>query len=110
MVKKQKINESEVMKFGFLGGIAEAAYCFIVVLVMESLNQAMPQGPSGSYGFLIFLLIFVFSAGVSGILVFGYPAYLAIQKRYIESLMTAITSFVALAITGILVFMLISLV
>lgn len=102
------MNESEVMKFGFLGGIAQATYCFIVVLVLQALSVAMPKGPEAPYGALMFLLIFVFSAGVSGVFVFGYPAYLAIQKRYIESLMTAITTFVTLAITGILVFMLLS--
>jgi len=106
MFGKQKINESAVLKFGFLGGILEAVYVFLVVSLMNFLSKtATPADLVG--GFLILLLL-VFSAAVSGVLVFGYPAYLAFQKRFAESLMTALTTLVTLAIIGIAVFILIS--
>ena len=110
-LRKQKINESEVLKFGFWGGVTEAVYIFLVVSLMNFLDKVMPQPPSQSHlalGFLV-LTLFVFSAAVSGILVLGYPAYLAFQKRFTEALMTLLTTVAILAIIGILVFILISL-
>ena len=108
--KKQKINESEVMKFGFLAGVAEASYCFLVALLISILEETMPRPPHPIISPLAVLLLFVFSAAVSGILVFCYPAYLALQKRYTEAFMTAMITVVTLAIIGILVFILISLI
>ncbi|MFA5022482.1 MAG: hypothetical protein WC508_05395 [Patescibacteria group bacterium] len=108
MLRKQKINESEIMKFGFLGGIAQATYCLLVVVVISILDKVMPTPPIQIAGFMLVLLLFVFSAAVSGILVFGYPAYLATQNRFIEALMTALTTLATLAIIGILSFILLS--
>lgn len=110
MKRKQKINESEVMKFGFLGGIAQAVYILFLVLFMSVLERGIIVSSSNQKIFfpVIFLMTFVFSAGVSALLVFGYPAYLATQKRYVEGLMTAITTLLTLVIIGILVFMMIS--
>lgn len=109
MFGKQKINESEVMKFGFLGGMAEAVYIFLVVSLMTVLSNTMPNPNQMTIGFMMLSLL-VFSAAVSGILVFGYPAYLGFQKRYTEALMTAVTTLVTLAIIGILVFILASII
>jgi len=109
MFKKQKINESEVMKFGFLGGLAEAGYIFLVILVMTVLDKAMPSPPHIMAGFMVLSLL-VFSVAVSGVLVFGYPAYLGFQKRYVEALMTLATTMVTIAIVGIGVFILASVV
>lgn len=109
--KKQKIDESEVLKFGFLGGIAQATYILMVALFIQVMAVAGPAGKKGQIGEIImFLIVFVFSVAVSGLLVFGYPAYLAIQKRYVEGLMTAVTTLVSLAIIGILMFILLSIV
>jgi len=104
MFKKHKINDSVVLKFGFLGGVAEAAYILLVVSLMTFLEQIMPKSPEGIVAPLLILLLFVFSAAVSGILVFGYPAYLAFQKRFSEALMTAVTTLITMAIIGILAF------
>lgn len=108
-LRKQKINEAEVLKFGFLGGLTEAAYIFLVVLLMTVLDKVMPRPPHLMVGFMV-LTLFVFSAAVSGVLVLGYPAYLAFQKRFLEALMTAITTLAILAIIGTLVFILLSII
>jgi uncharacterized membrane protein len=104
------MNEAEVMKFGFLGGILEATYCFLIASGLLILSNTMPQPKVPLVGFLLFLLLFVFSAAISGILVFGYPGYLVIQKRYQEALMTFLTTLVTIAIIGLLIFVLISLI
>lgn len=106
--KKQKIDEAEVMKFGFLGGMAEAVYILFVVLFLNVLGSSAPSIKPQIIGAVLLLLVFVFSAGVSAILIFGYPLYMAVQKRYTESLMTAVTSLLTLMIIGILTFMLLS--
>ncbi len=110
MFKKQKINESEVLKFGFLGGIAEAAYVLMVASLITALGKFFPQQPKGIAGPALVLLLLVFSAAVSGILVFGYPVYLAFQKRFAESLMTVVITLASLAIIGIMVFLLVTLI
>jgi len=104
MFKKQKINDSVVLKFGFLGGVAEAAYVLLVASLLTMLDQLMPKSPEGIIAPLLILLLFVFSAAVSGILVFGYPVYLAFQKRFAEALMTVVTTLITMAIIGILAF------
>lgn len=108
MFHQQKINESEVLKFGFLGGIAEAGYIFLVASLITLLSKAMPHDPPGIAGPLLVLLLFVFSAAISGIFVCGYPIYLAFQKRFAEALMTVVVTLVTLAIVGILSFILVS--
>ena len=109
MLRKIKVNESEVMRYGFLGGIGQALYCFMVVLFINTLDTTMPRGVNPIFGFLMFLLLFVFSAGISGVTVFGYPAFLAFQKRYVEALLTVVTTLVTIMIVFILVFAFVSL-
>ncbi|NUM25089.1 MAG: hypothetical protein HUU49_00525 [Candidatus Buchananbacteria bacterium] len=108
--RKQKIDESEVLKFGFLGGIAQATYILLVALFIQVISLARPAGKGGVGDVILVLIMFVFSAAASAIIVFGYPAYLAVQKRFAESLMTAVTTLVTLAIIGILMFILLSIV
>ena len=108
--RKQKIDESEVLKFGFLGGIAEATYILLVALLMQVMMVARPAGKGQIGDVILVLIMFVFSVAMSAIIVFGYPVYLAVQKRYAESLMTAVTTLVSLAIIGILMFILLSVV
>ncbi len=68
--RRQKINDSEILKFGFLGGVGEASYIFLVVTLMTILDKIAPRPANLVNGFLV-LLLFVFSAAVSGVLVFG---------------------------------------
>ena len=105
---KEKIDTSLVMKFGFLGGIAEALYCSLVASLIMFLDKTMSQPPTPILGLVFMLLLLVFSVGVSGLLIFGYPTYLAFQKRFAEGLMAAITSLITLVIIGLLVFVLFS--
>jgi len=110
MFGKNKINDSAVMKFGFLGGMAEAAYILAVVLFMTTVGPMMPKKADGLIAPLLFLLLFVFSAAISAIFVFGYPAYQAAKKKYAEALMTVCTTLATLAIIGILLFIYICLI
>jgi len=101
---KQKINESAVLRFGFLSGVAEAAYCLLIGFLFSLLEQLKIEPPQ-VVGQLFFLLLLVFSAGISGLIVFGYPLYLAFQRRFAEALMTVAITLATLLIIGILVLM-----
>jgi len=99
---KSNINKKEILKFGFLGGVAEAVYCLAAAELISVLDKATSKSPSQIFGPLLILLFLVFSVGISGLFVFGYPAYLAFQKRFAESVLTAVISLVTLVITGVL--------
>jgi len=103
--KKQKINDSEVMKFGFLGGIAQAAYCLGAVLFINMVGTEMSKQPNQIASMILVLLFFVFSAAISAIFVFGYPAYQASQKKYMEAVATVSTTLATLLIVGILLYL-----
>ncbi|OGY44900.1 MAG: hypothetical protein A2729_03920 [Candidatus Buchananbacteria bacterium RIFCSPHIGHO2_01_FULL_39_14] len=110
MLKKQKFNDSVVINFGFLGGMAEAIYCFAFAFTVTIVGRMNLPPPPEIAAALLFLIVFVFSVAVSGIFVFGYPAYLAVQNRFAEAIMTLATTLVTLAIIGILVFLLITII
>lgn len=82
---KEKIN---VWKMGILGGLAESIYCGLVasgLWISSNFNNAkMNELATG----VLVLMLLVFSVAVSGILVFGYPMYLAIEKKYKEAFQT----------------------
>ena len=110
MFGKNKINDSAIIKFGFLGGILEALYCGLVVFLMWAVESSQPNETMPMAAMLLVLLLFVLSAGISALLIFGYPAYLFLNKRYGEALMTAVFSLATLAIVGIAAFVLITVV
>ncbi|OGY42566.1 MAG: hypothetical protein A2Y67_02615 [Candidatus Buchananbacteria bacterium RBG_13_39_9] len=89
---KEQINKKEVIKWGLIGGAAELIYIVVIGLLMDYIGNNFGQTAMPSLGFTAFLMLFVFSAGVSGLFVFGYPAYLALQKRFQEAIMMALIS------------------
>jgi hypothetical protein len=106
MFGKYKINLNEVYKLGIAAGIAELAYVLVVVLVMNYLSAFMNKNNGGILGVLCFLLLFVFSAAVSGLLVLGYPAYLALQNKYQSAILTVLITLLTL-FTGFLAVLLV---
>ncbi len=88
------------LKFGLLGGALEVIYCSLMAiffwLAQDFLNEV------GFFCFLIFLLLFVFSAAVSALLVLGYPFYLFLKKKYREALFTVIVSLLVIILLLIL--------
>ncbi|MCR4280129.1 MAG: hypothetical protein NUV82_01740 [Candidatus Komeilibacteria bacterium] len=58
-------------------------YCLLVAWLMNSLEQV---GNIGWTGGALFLLLFVFSAGLMALTVFGYPAYIMFKGHISEGL------------------------
>lgn len=88
--------------YGIGGGVLEAIYCFFIAILIILLGRVM-TGHFGVFNFLLMLLIFVFSAAVSSLLIFGYPIYLAIKKQYQEAIFTILLSIATLIIIGLLI-------
>lgn len=89
---KEQISQKDIMKMGAIGGFLEIIYVLIIVGLFSFLDKVLPEPPE-FFGFLFMLLLFVFSAGISGVFVFGYPAYLAVQKKFKEAFATVFVTF-----------------
>ena len=84
------------LKFGILGGILEVIYIVLVALFMQGAENWFSG--SGIFTGVLVLTLFVFSAAISGLLVLGYPAYLALQKNYKEAILTVLISLMVIFI------------
>jgi hypothetical protein len=73
---------------GTLAGVAEALYIALVAVFMASTQVlfATPTVFSAIFGIVAFLLLFVMSVAISGFLVFGWPAYYFLEKKYREAM------------------------
>ncbi|NQV13787.1 MAG: hypothetical protein HQ530_05835 [Parcubacteria group bacterium] len=65
---------------GFLQAISITAYCVLVSGLFWVLEEFFQQPPQ-FIAVALMLIIFVFSAAVTGTLFFGYPAYLALHQE-----------------------------
>lgn len=72
-------------KIGFLQALGVLVYCVLVSSFMRYSGQLFDKGP-GFWGPILMLMLLVFSAGLTGSLVFGYPVYLAMHKKIKEAL------------------------
>ena len=97
----KKLNPS---KIGFLQALGVAIYCALVVAVMNYFGKIF-FAPPGFLGSLLILMLLVFSAAITGSIVFGYAAYLAFHKRVKEALV--ILCFTALYSLAIIIFVLV---
>lgn len=88
-------------QYGIGSGIFVAIYCFFIAVLML-LADGFFAGPT-VIGFLLLLIIMVLSAAVSGLLIFGYPLYLALQKQYQEAIFTLLLSITTLVIIGLII-------
>jgi hypothetical protein len=99
---KEKINKKESIKWGIGGALAQIAYVLLIVGLFSVLDKVMATPPQ-FIGFLFMLLLFVFSAGISGLFVFGFPVYLAVQKRFHEAFATLFVTFISMFAALILI-------
>ena len=99
----KQIDKKAIIKFGIGGGVAEIIYILLIALLFSNLEKLLPTPPA-MFGFFFFLLLFVFSAAVSGFLVLGYPIYLALQKRFQEAIMTLSATLLSLLLGFIIIF------
>ncbi|MBU0707651.1 hypothetical protein KKG41_04735 [Patescibacteria group bacterium] len=65
--------EKNILKYGALAGILEGVYVILVGLFMINVESIFSSDKAPALSIFSFLLLFVFSAGISGLIVFGYP-------------------------------------
>ena len=70
---------------GLIQAIGVVIYCALIALVLFGLNGFMIMATPFISGALMLLLL-VISAAVTGLLVFGYPAILALDKKINEAI------------------------
>ena len=103
ILEKKKIEDQELVKLGVMPAILQVIYIVLVAGLMI-LSQSLFKVSAGSMiiGMVSFLMLFVFSAGVSGFLIFGTPLYFALQKKYREAGIVLVST----ALTMIAIFIL----
>jgi len=106
--KKSKKNKEDLYRCGIGAGIAEIFYVLIIALFLMTLESLFPKGPGfAPLNFLFVMLLFVFSAGFSALIVFAKPVYLALQKKWEEAVMTLVTTLITILIGAFIVLMII---
>jgi hypothetical protein len=110
----KKINHREMAQKAVIAGFIEAAYIFCVAgffLASSIIFGGQQQGPGIIISVMSFLILFVISASVSGLLMLGYPIYYALQKQFKEALICLVSSigslvvvFIVLAFISIFIF------
>lgn len=91
---------------GVLTGLMEVCYIALVAIFMVGTNSFFSNVPASSwlnvFGIICLLSLFVLSVGVSGLLVFGWPAHYIMEHKYKEALAailgTIFTMFVIFAL------------
>jgi hypothetical protein len=104
----QKLLKLSLPKLGFVMALAEVIYVILVVSLLffgvPFIDGEMEARIPEIAGPIVMLLVFVTSAAISAVLVFGYPAYLAMEKRWKDAVTLALwtigwmASFVALTL------------
>jgi hypothetical protein len=99
---KEQVSQKEIIRWGIGGAVAEIVYVLLIVGLFSVLEKILATPPQ-FIGFLFMLLLFVFSAGISGLFVFGMPLYLALQKKYTEAISMIFVTFATLFASLILI-------
>lgn len=94
------------IQWGIVGGLAQVAYIALVVWLMNALASSfMSSGRAGQADQLMpffILLLFVVSAAISALIMFGYPITLIVQKNLRAGLIAAGAALVTLIVCGVL--------
>ena len=101
------LEREKLSTIGLCQALFVTVYCGLVALLFNYLTKAIPSGP-GFFGFFFMLILLVFSAAVTGSIVFGYPAYIGLVKNKIKEALTILAftllySLLIILITAILI-------
>ena len=106
LFKKQ--NKTDFIKWGIAAGFLECVYVLLVILLLNGLNLAGKNADSILGGGLFMLLLFIVSVLISGVLVFGRPAILFLNKKIHEAIsvffVTLVTIFVIFSLVAVIIF------
>ena len=93
----KKINPSLI---GLAQALGLVIYCALIAGLLWFLGNISVE-PLGFFGSVLMLMLLVFSAAVTGSIVFGYPTYLVLNNRVKEAL--SILAFTLLYCLGVII-------
>ncbi|MFH0779822.1 MAG: hypothetical protein V1928_03085 [Parcubacteria group bacterium] len=93
---------------GFFQALGIAIYCGIVAGIFNLAERFFKDKPDSAFAPALMLTLLVFSAALCGLIVFGYPIYLAMNKDIKKALRVLFyTLLFVLAIILIIIFIII---
>jgi len=75
-----KLNKMSPAQVGLMQAIGVGIYCSLIAFFLWSMGNSVEHAVPEFLAGVIMLFLLVFSVAICGILVFGYPVYLLIQK------------------------------
>lgn len=104
----KKQSKNEFIKWGVAGGFFECVYVFLVILLFNVIGNNSTKMNEFMTGGLFMLLLFVVSVLISGLLVFGKPVRLVLEKKISQAIntffVTLVTIFVIFVAVGLVLF------
>ena len=94
----KKIHSSLIGLFQALGVVV---YCSLVTGMLWALEK-VSMSPPKFFGAVVILILLVFSAAITGSIVFGYPAYLFLKTKKIKQALS-ILAFTLLYCLGFII-------
>ena len=76
----KKFNPSTI---GLLQALGVVVYCGLIAGMLNLFGKTI-TAPVGFFGSVLMLVLLVFSAAVTGSIVFGYPAYLFLKNKQVK--------------------------
>lgn len=76
----KKTNPSTI---GLLQALGLVVYCVLIAGMLNLFGKTI-AAPVGFLGSVLILVLLVFSAAVTGSIVFGYPAYLFLKNKQVK--------------------------
>jgi len=97
------MNNKQIIGYGLLNAVGAAVYIWLIALLLSNAGSAL--GPiNGPLGATAFLLVFVISAAVMGIVIFGRPVLWYVSGRKEEAVHLLAATIVFLIIIAAVVF------
>lgn len=103
-MKKQQTKKINPFVIGLLQSSGVVIYCGLVAMLFY-LSEKYAIYPQGFWAIVFVLILLVFSAGITGAMVFGYSAYLMIHKKLKRALEVLSFTFLNLIIIVLLLLM-----
>ncbi len=95
--------KTKIIGYAFLNAVVAAAYVMLVALFMTNFGTIVPE--TGILGPTAFLLTFVISAAVMGVVVFGRPVVWFLNDRKREAIDLVIYTIFFLIVIALIVFL-----